>query len=125
MKLILAVGGAGFLGAVARYLATGWAHRLLPATFPYGTLLVNVVGSLLLGAVFALGTERAVLDPLTRTAIAVGFLGSFTTFSTFSVETLNLLREGSLALAGANVVANVVVCLGAAWLGLILVRMAA
>ena len=122
MRLILLVGAGGFLGAVARYLVGGWVQRLLPAAFPYGTLAVNVVGSLLLGAVYELGTARGALDPQLRLMLGVGVLGAFTTFSTFSLETLNLLREGSVFMAGTNVLTNVLVCLAAVWLGVTLVR---
>jgi CrcB protein len=122
VRLILLVGAGGFLGAVARYLVGGWVQRLLPAAFPYGTLAVNVVGSLLLGAVYELGTARGALDPQLRLMLGVGVLGAFTTFSTFSLETLNLLREGSVFLAGTNVLTNVLVCLAAVWLGVTLVR---
>lgn len=123
MRLILAVGFAGFAGAVARFVVSGWVHRLLPGPFPYGTLAVNVVGSLLLGAVMELGTVRAALDPQLRLVLGVGFLGAFTTFSSFSLETLNLLREGSYLLAGANAVANLALCLVGVWLGVSLVRL--
>ena len=122
MRLILLVGAGGFVGAVARYLVGGWVQRLLPAAFPYGTLAVNVLGSLLLGAVYELGTARGALDPQLRLMLAVGVLGAFTTFSTFSLETLNLLREGSVLMAGANVLTNILVCLAAVWLGVVLVR---
>jgi CrcB protein len=84
---------------------------------------VNVVGSLLLGAVFELGTTRAALVPELRMALGVGFLGAFTTFSSFSLETMNLMREGSHLLAGLNVATNVVLCLAAVWAGLVLVRL--
>lgn len=123
MRLILAVGMGGFVGAVARYLVGGWVQRLLPAAFPYGTLAVNLLGSLALGAVFELGTARGALDPQLRLVLGVGVLGAFTTFSTFSLETFNLLREGSLVLAGANVATNLLLCLAAVWLGIALVRM--
>jgi CrcB protein len=121
--MILALGLAGFAGAVARFLVTGWVHRLLPAAFPFGTLAVNVAGSLLLGAVFELGTARGALSPELRLVLGVGFLGAFTTFSSFSLETLNLVREGSVALAGANAAANLVLCLIAVWMGVVLVRL--
>jgi len=122
MRLILVVGLGGFVGAVARYLVGGWVQRLLPAAFPYGTLAVNVIGSLLLGAVFELGTARGALDPQLRLMLGVGVLGAFTTFSTFSLETLNLVREGSVFLAGTNVATNLLLCLAAVWLGIVLVR---
>lgn len=123
MRMILAVGLAGFCGAVARFLVSGWVHRVVPAAFPLGTLFVNATGSLMLGALFELATARAALDPQLRLVLGVGFLGSFTTFSSFSLETMNLMREGSHALAGANVVMNVVFCLAAVWLGIVLVRL--
>lgn len=123
MRMILAVGLAGFCGAVARFLVSGWVHRLVPAAFPSGTLVVNAAGSLMLGALFELATARAALDPQLRLVLGVGFLGSFTTFSSFSLETMNLIREGSHALAGANVVLNVVLCLAAVWIGIVLVRL--
>lgn len=123
MRLILAVGMGGFVGAVARYLVGGWVQRLLPAAFPYGTLAVNLLGSLALGAVFELGTARGALAPELRLVLGVGVMGAFTTFSTFSLETFNLLREGSLMLAGVNVAANLVLCLAAVWLGIVLVRL--
>jgi len=123
MRLMLLVGMAGFFGAVSRYLVGGWVYRMLPSSFPFGTLAVNIIGSLLLGAVFQLGTERAVLSPEVRVAIGTGFLGAFTTFSSFSLETVNLLKEGSLLLATLNVGGNVLLCLGAVMLGMALVRM--
>jgi len=123
LRLLLFVGLAGFAGAVSRYLVGGWVHRFVPATFPYGTLTVNVLGSLLLGAVFELATVRTGLAPEVRLIVGVGFLGAFTTFSSFSLETMNLMREGSYALAGLNVGSNVVLCLVAVWLGIVLVRL--
>jgi CrcB protein len=125
MRLILAIGFAGFAGAVARYVVGGWVYRWLPATFPYGTLAVNLLGSMLLGAVMELGAARTALDPNLRLVLGVGFLGAFTTFSTFSLETMNLLREGSYLMAGVNVAANLVLCLTAVWLGITLVRLLA
>lgn len=123
MRLLLAIGCAGFFGAVARYLMGQWVVRILPPTYPFATLSVNLIGSLLLGVVFVLGTERAVLDPTLRTALAVGFLGAFTTFSTFSLETVHLLREGSTLLAAVNMGSNLLVCIGAAWAGMSLARL--
>ncbi len=123
MRLILAIGIAGFFGAISRYLVGGWVYRMLPGTFPYGTLFVNVLGSLMLGMVFQLGTDRAMLSPELRVALATGFLGAFTTFSTFSLETANLMKEGSLMLALANIGGNVLLCVLAAWLGMALIRL--
>lgn len=125
MRMILAIGCAGFLGAITRYLLSGWVHRALSLSFPAGTLLVNVTGSLILGAVFELSTTRAVLSPEMRTVIGVGFLGALTTFSSFSLETVTLLREGSLILSAANILSNVVLCIAAVWIGISIVRLAA
>lgn len=112
----VAVGGAG--GATARYLVSQAMHQWLGRGFPWGTLAVNVIGSFVLGALYVLMLERWSTPPALRAALLVGFLGAFTTFSTFSVDTVALLEQGAVARALANVVANVVVCIIVAWLGL-------
>lgn len=116
---LLAVGIGGFVGAVARHLLSGWVARLTAGTtlagLPLGTLVVNVVGSFALGALLAQG-ER--LPHETRLFVSVGVLGALTTFSTFSVESLELFRRDAPALALANLVGSVALGLGAAWLGL-------
>ena len=122
MKLFLYIGVAGFLGALSRYAVSGWAYSIFGNRFPYGTLTVNVLGSLLLGFVYTLTVDRTVLSPEARTAVAVGFLGSFTTFSTFSLETVNLLTEGSGVLSLANVFFNVLLCLAAVAVGVTLAK---
>lgn len=103
----LVVGLGGFVGAVLRYAVSGWTHRLLGDAFPWGTLVVNGVGCFLLGALMALVEEGVSLEPEVRTFVAIGLLGSFTTFSTFGHETLELVREGSFGWAAGNVAANV------------------
>jgi len=108
---------AGALGAPARYLLDGWVLRRTGTGFPWGTLVVNVCGSLLLGLVTGLA-RAGHLGPLPTAALGAGFCGSFTTFSTLSYETVRLLDEGSGAAAGVNVVANFVIGLGAAAAGL-------
>jgi fluoride exporter len=115
--LWVALGGA--LGSVARYGCTGLASRWIGATFPWGTLIVNVVGSLLIGFVATLFAPdgRVLVPPDARAFVTVGVLGGFTTFSAFSLETLNLARGGEWLWAGANVLASVVLCLAAVWLG--------
>ena len=122
MTLLFYIGFFGFLGAISRYLISGWVYSVMGTRFPYGTLIVNVVGSLLLGFLFKLTNDRIILEADLRTAINVGFLGAFTTFSTFSLETLRLLEEGSWSMAALNIVANVVICLIAAWGGVVLAR---
>lgn len=115
----VAVGGA--LGALARYWLAGLLHKSLGAAFPFGTLGVNVLGSLLIGVVFVLVEERGLAEPW-RLALAVGLLGAFTTFSTFSLEALVLLEQGAAARAAAYVAASVALCLIAAAAGAWLTR---
>ncbi len=117
------IGIFGGLGCVARFLASSWTYQLLGRSLPYGTLLVNVVGSFLLALLMALGLRSSLLSAELRMGLAVGFMGGFTTFSTFSYETLRLLEEGSVWQAGANVLLNVFLCLGFAWLGLLVARL--
>ncbi len=118
--MYIAVGGA--LGAVMRYLVSTGIHSILGRGFPYGTLTVNVLGSFLMGYLFIFMIERSSLGPEWRALILIGFLGAFTTFSTFSMETLNLLENGAIARAFANITVNVVTCILATWLGVILGR---
>ncbi|HHI97828.1 MAG TPA: fluoride efflux transporter CrcB [Thermodesulfatator atlanticus] len=100
LKLML-VGLGGFCGAVARYLVSGLLLKV-STLFPLGTLVVNVSGSFLLGFLMALATETLAISPNERLFLAIGFLGSFTTFSTFIYETNSLLEEGEFFLAGVN-----------------------
>jgi len=106
MQQIIYIGIAGFLGAIARYLLAGWTTALVDGRFPLGTMTVNVVGSLFLGFLYTLSVDRLVMPPELKVAITVGFLGAFTTFSTFSLETYNLMREGSLSLSILNIFLN-------------------
>jgi CrcB protein len=115
--LWVALGSA--LGGMARYGCAGLAARWLGATFPWGTLLVNVSGSLLIGFLAALVAPdgRLLAGPDARAFLMIGILGGFTTFSSFSLETLNLARDGEWLFAFANVMLSVVLCLFAVWLG--------
>lgn len=117
MKTILFIACGGAIGAVLRYGASLGVYGLLGRGFPYGTLFVNVTGSLLMGVLSILMLERFNVGPEWRAAILVGLLGSFTTFSTFSMETLNLLEQGDIMRAMANIAFSVIVCLAAVWLG--------
>ena len=117
MKGLLLVGLGGFLGSIARYGLAGLVHRYAGASFPWGTLAVNVLGCFAIGAVLHLVLDRAALGPDARLFLAVGVLGGFTTFSAFGWETLELLRNGQLGPALLNVAGNVVLGLGAVWLG--------
>ena len=113
--LAIALGGA--VGALLRYWTSTGVYSLLGRDFPYGTLVVNVLGSLLMGILTILMLERMSVGPEMRGALLIGLLGAFTTFSTFSMETLFLLEQGELFRASLNVLISVVVCIGAAWFG--------
>lgn len=119
---ILLIGLFGGLGCISRYLVSGWTYSLLGRALPYGTLVVNVGGSFLLGFLMTFGLRSTLLPAGVRVGLTVGFMGGFTTFSTFSYETLRLVEEGSLVQAGANVVLNIVLCLIFAAAGVMLAR---
>lgn len=113
----IAIGSA--LGGVTRYWCSGVAARLFGETFPWGTLLVNVTGSLIIGFFATLtGPDgRIFAGSTTRQFVMMGLLGGFTTFSSFSLQTLNLVQDSEWLQAGGNVVGSVVLCLIAVWLG--------
>lgn len=111
----ICLGGA--VGSGARYLLSIWLLALLGPGFPYGTLAVNVIGSFLLGLVMHLGLEAQMLSPLVRMTLGIGVMGGFTTFSSFSFETMYLMHQGAWAVAMLNVGVSVVVCLAACFLG--------
>ena len=109
----------GGLGSIARFAASGIVARMVGETFPWGTFTVNVVGSFIIGF-FATATGvdgRILVSPAAREFMMLGFLGGFTTFSSFSLQTLALARDGEWLHAAANVVASVLICLLAVWLG--------
>ena len=119
---MLAVAAGGACGALLRWWVAQGVHALLGRGFPFGTLVVNVSGSLAIGVVYVVFLERLDIAPEWRSAIVVGFLGAFTTFSTFSMDTLLLVQQGDHAKAGMNVVLSVVLCLAACWLGMAAAR---
>lgn len=111
----IAVGGA--LGAVMRYLSQVTVYELVGRSFPYGTLFVNVTGSFLMGLLSIFLVEKFNLGAEWHMAILIGVLGSFTTFSTFSLETLVLFEQGDMFKAMTNIMLSVVLCIGAVWSG--------
>ena len=117
MAQILFVGMGGFLGSVARYLLVGLVQSASTGPFPLGTLAVNVIGCVAVGGLSHLLETSSVLTNDARAFLVIGLLGGFTTFSAFGNETFGLLRQGGGSLAGANVLANVLLALGGVWLG--------
>jgi CrcB protein len=118
--IAIALGGAA--GAVMRFWTSTAVYALLGRDFPYGTLMVNVLGSLVMGFLSVVLIERMVVSPEWRAALLIGFLGAFTTFSTFSLETLHLMEQGAQFRALLNIILSVVLCIGAAWMGLLAAR---
>lgn len=115
-KLLLIFIGSG-LGGVARYLVSGWVQKSTDSLFPVGTLAVNFIGCLLAGFLSVVLTQRLMIREETRTALLVGVLGGYTTFSTFGLETFYLINGGLFARAAANVGISVLTCLAAVWFG--------
>lgn len=118
--IAVAVGGAA--GSVARYWLSSRTHDWLGRGFPYGTLLVNILGAAAIGVAYVWLVERARLGPLWPAALMTGVLGGFTTFSTFSLETVELFTQGEFVKAVTYIALSVIVCLGATWLGMIVAR---
>jgi CrcB protein len=117
---LVCLGGA--LGTGARYLLGGWAQRALGAAFPFGTLIINSLGSFLIVIIMYLGAERGVISPDVRVVLSTGIMGGFTTYSTFNYETIRLFQNGALGLGLLNVAATVLVCLLAGGLGVLVCR---
>ena len=110
--------GAGS-GGVFRYLISNGVHFLLGRQFPYGTLFVNASGSFLMGLLFAVIFEKfAGIGPQLRSLLLIGFLGGYTTFSSFSIETVNLLENGAWINAALNVLLNTTLCIALSWVGI-------
>ena len=118
MGTFLLIGMGGFIGAITRYAVSTFIQNSSKfSQFPLGTLVVNLLGCLLIGALAQLGESRDIFTPETSSLIFLGFLGAFTTFSTFSSDSLNLMRNGQSLLSYLNIGASVVLGLGAVWLG--------
>lgn len=117
---MIAAGGAA--GALLRFWVSNGVYMLLGKDFPYGTLAVNVIGSLAMGFLYVFLLERMDVGPELRAAVIIGMLGAFTTFSTFSIETMNLIEAGEQIKAGINIIVSVSLSLVACWIGLVLGR---
>jgi fluoride exporter len=122
MQKIILIGLAGLIGTLCRYWLSGLVARQYGETFPWGTLVVNVMGCFLAGSLFYLMEERFLVRPTLRTVILIGLLGGFTTFSSFGLQTFTLLREGEFALAALNVTLSNVLGLVMLWAGYSLVK---
>jgi len=118
--VIVSIGA--IVGANARWIISRYAARFIGPVFPYGTLIINIVGSLIVGFFIIWTTERVLVDPRWRLLIVVGFCGAFTTFSSYAFETMAYFEQGQWALMVANVLSNNLLCLGAVLAGMVLAR---
>jgi CrcB protein len=122
VKDFLAISVAAIVGANLRYLLSRLAALELGSVFPYGTLLINIVGSFIVGLFVIWTTERALVDPRWRLLVVVGFCGSFTTFSSYAFETISYFERGQWGLMLANILSNNILCLGGALAGMAVAR---
>ncbi len=118
--LLLAVGTGGFVGAILRFLISGWVQKLSPTLFPVGTLSVNVLGSFIIG--FLALYFESVVAPHQKALVITGMLGALTTFSTFSLETVTMLQGGLWGRVTMNVTLNVLLCVVATMAGMMLFK---
>ena len=116
----IVIGGA--LGSLCRYFMSMNIYLLLGKSFPYGTLAVNILGSIIIGSVYILAMEKITISEELRAGITVGFLCAFTTFSAFSIETMNLIESGEITKAGLNIILSVILCIVGCWLGMSITR---
>ncbi len=122
MYKLAIVGLGGCIGAIARYVLSGLIHRLLGSAFPWGTLVVNLMGCFLIGVLMVFSEDRVLIAPETRLLLGIGLLGAFTTFSTFGYESLELLRDRQLLYFAMNLLVSVAGGLAAVWAGRLLAR---
>lgn len=117
MFQIMAIAIGGALGAVSRYLVIGLVTDWLGKSFPFGTLLVNVLGSFLIGILYVVIVQKMHVSPELKSIMVVGFLGAFTTFSTFSLEAFNFINEGLVLNAITYILSSVILCIISVWAG--------
>jgi fluoride exporter len=124
MRTVVAIGVAGSFGAVVRYGVEGFVSERTNGSFPWGTFVVNISGSIILGLLFALLIEgRVIMAPWLRTAATVGLIGAYTTFSTLSLETFRMIEDGAYLAAGFNAFGSLALGLVAVWVGIVAGRM--
>ena len=122
MQAVLWISLGAIAGANARYFISRWAAKVFNPAFPYGTLIINITGSMVLGFFLIWTSERVLADPRWRLMIAIGFCGAYTTFSSYAFETMYYFEQGHWLLFAANIVANNVLCLAAVLAGAALAR---
>jgi CrcB protein len=123
IKIYALVFAGGGIGSTARYFLSGAVYRFLPPDFPYGNLVVNITGCFLIGFLMTLMEERFISEPSLRVFLTIGILGGFTTFSSFSYETIELFRDAEVLRAILNITASVLGCLAATTLGIFIGRL--
>src|SRR6185295_6901507 len=123
MQQTIFIAVAGVVGTLVRYWLSGFVARQYGETFPWGTLIVNLIGSFLAGALYHLAEERLLISPALRTVILIGLIGGFTTFSSYGLQTFTLLRDGQIGLATLNVAASNVLGLLMVWMGYALLKL--
>jgi fluoride exporter len=119
----LLIGTGGFLGSVLRYWTSVNAYKVFGEKFPYGTFVVNALGCLLIGFIAEISENRFLVSPEIRIFLMIGFLGGYTTFSTFGYETFVLLQDKDYLTAFANIFLSVIVCLASVWIGTIIAKL--
>ncbi len=123
MQKTIFIALAGLAGTLIRYWLAGFVSRQYGETFPWGTLIVNLIGSFLAGALYHLAEERLLISPALRTIIMIGLLGGFTTFSSYGLQTFTLLRDGQIGLATLNVAVSNVLGLLMVWMGYVVFKL--
>ncbi|MBK7035933.1 MAG: fluoride efflux transporter CrcB [Chitinophagales bacterium] len=122
MQLVLLIGFAGFLGTIARYLSGQLIYKFLPIAFPFGTLIVNILGCFIIGIVYGWFEKENIYSNEWKLIFATGFCGGFTTFSAFSIENIQLLREGQFGIALLYIFVSVVIGISATFGGVSLMK---
>jgi CrcB protein len=118
LKTILLIGSGGFLGSIARYGLQHWVHKVIPSVFPYGTLLVNIIGCFAIGLIYGSMSKSNCLTEDWKLFLAIGICGGFTTFSSFSYENIKLLQDGHALQALLYIAASLIIGLAMTFLGM-------